>query len=111
MVCYPAAWRRVIWPEASSGQNSIAAVSREGGTVCVVMRRLHSSWRRSMAFLARADFPQLGGRCVKANSASAASFKALGQRAAAQARPAQERLALRPDRLRGRSVDHVRIVG
>jgi hypothetical protein len=64
-----------------------------------------------MAFLARVDFPRLGGRCVKANSASPASFKALGQRAGAHAPRAQERRTLRPDRLRGRSVDHVRVVG
>jgi hypothetical protein len=64
-----------------------------------------------MAFLARADVPRLGGRCVKANSASPASFKALGLRAGAQAPRAQERRALRPDRLRCCSVDHVRVVG
>jgi len=33
----------VIWPDASSAQNSIAAVSAEGSTVWVLMRRLNSS--------------------------------------------------------------------
>jgi hypothetical protein len=33
----------VIWPEASRVQNNMAAVSAEGGTVCVLIRRLNSS--------------------------------------------------------------------
>ena len=32
----------VIWPDAISAQNSIAAVSADGSTVCVLMRRLNS---------------------------------------------------------------------
>jgi hypothetical protein len=38
-----------------------AAVSAEGSTVCVLMRRLNSSCSRSMAFVVRADFHWLGG--------------------------------------------------
>ena len=41
----------LIWPEASSAQNSMAAVSAEGSTVCVLIRRLNSSCSRSMAFV------------------------------------------------------------
>ena len=37
-----------IWPEASSAQNNIAAVSAEGRTVCVLIRRLNFSCNRSM---------------------------------------------------------------
>src|SRR5271166_2065368 len=62
-----------ICPEASSAQNSIAAVSADGSTVCVLMRRLNSSWRRSMAFVVRADFHWLEGNRVKVNSRSADS--------------------------------------
>ena len=32
----------VIWPEASNAQNSMAAVSAEGSTVCVLILRLNS---------------------------------------------------------------------
>jgi len=55
-VCHPSTLRMVIWPDAISAQNSMAAVSAEGSTVCVLMRRLNSSCRRSMAFVVRADF-------------------------------------------------------
>src|SRR4051812_27446434 len=55
-VCQPSTLRMVIWPEASSAQNSIAAVSAEGSTVCVLIRRLNSSCNRSIAFVVRADF-------------------------------------------------------
>src|SRR4051812_50092198 len=59
-VCQPSTLRMVIWPEASSAQNSIAAVSAEGSTVCVLIRRLNSSCNRSIAFVVRADFHWLG---------------------------------------------------
>ncbi len=45
----PGRGRRAARPRsASRAQNSMAAVSAEGSTVCVLMRRLNSSWRRSM---------------------------------------------------------------
>src|SRR5580658_10907255 len=34
-VCQPSTLRMLIWPEASNAQNSIAAVSADGSTVCV----------------------------------------------------------------------------
>jgi hypothetical protein len=58
----------VICLEASSAQNSMAAVPADGSTVWVLIRRLNSSWRRSMALLVRADLHWLGGGRVKANS-------------------------------------------
>jgi hypothetical protein len=73
--CQPSTLRMVICPEASSAQNSIAAVSAEGSTVCVLMRRLNSSCSRSIAFVVRADFHWLGCRRVKANSRSPASSR------------------------------------
>jgi hypothetical protein len=47
----PSILRMVICPDASSAQNNIAAVSAEGSTVCVLIRRLNSSWSRSIAFV------------------------------------------------------------
>ncbi len=64
-VCHPFTLRMVIsrkreafaaGPDASSAQNSMAAVSADGSTVCVLIRRLNSSWSRSMALVVRADF-------------------------------------------------------
>ena len=53
----------VICPDASSDQNSIAAVSAEGRTVWVLIRRLNSSCSRSMAFVVGGDLlvQRLGG--------------------------------------------------
>src|SRR2546428_14097120 len=58
----PSTFRMLIWPEASNAQNSIAAVSADGSTVCVLIRRLNSSCRRSIAFVVRALRHWLGGR-------------------------------------------------
>src|SRR4051794_7176276 len=105
----------VIWPEASSAQNSMAAVSAEGRTVWVLIRRLNSSCRRSTALVVRADFHWLGGRRVKVNSLSPAS-----SRLSATARHFSRhvrRNALRRSATsighlrRTRGIDHVRVVG
>src|SRR4051812_38728070 len=50
-VCQPSTLRMLIWPEASSAQNSMAAVSADGNTVCVLILRLNSSCSRSIAFV------------------------------------------------------------
>jgi hypothetical protein len=55
----------VIWPEASNAQNSMAAVSADGRTVWVSMRRLSSSWRRSIALVVLALFHWLVGKRAK----------------------------------------------
>ena len=60
-VCQPSTLRMVICPEASSAQNSIAAVSGDGSTVWVLMRRLNSSCSRSTALLVRAERHWPGG--------------------------------------------------
>jgi formate dehydrogenase subunit gamma len=52
----------LIWPEASNAHNSMAAVSADGSTVCVLIRRLNSSCNRSMALVVRALFHWLRGR-------------------------------------------------
>ena len=61
-VCQPSTLRMVICPEASSAQNNIAAVSGDGRTVWVLMRRLNSSCSRSTALVVRADRHWPGGR-------------------------------------------------
>jgi hypothetical protein len=45
--------------DASKAQNSMAAVSAEGSTVCVLIRRLNSSCSRSMALVVRSLAHQL----------------------------------------------------
>jgi hypothetical protein len=50
----PSTFRMLIWPDASNAQNSISAVSADGSTVCVLIRRLNSSCRRSIALVVRA---------------------------------------------------------
>jgi len=52
-VCQPSTLRMLICPEASIAQNNIAAVSADGRTVCVLIRRLNSSCKRSIAFVVR----------------------------------------------------------
>src|SRR5512132_2504946 len=54
-VCQPSTLRMVICPDASSAQNNIAAVSGDGRTVWVLMRRLNSSCSRSTALVVRAE--------------------------------------------------------
>jgi hypothetical protein len=52
-VCQPSTLRMLICPEASSAQNNIAAVSADGRTVWVLIRRLNSSCKRSCLALWR----------------------------------------------------------
>ena len=74
-VCQPSILRKMICLEASNAQNSMAAVSAEGNTVWVLMRRLNSSCSRSMMLVERALFHWLGGKRVKANRRSPASSR------------------------------------
>src|SRR6266498_1451618 len=71
----PSTFRMLIWPEASNAQNSIAAVSADGSTVCVLIRRLNSSCRRSIALVVRALRHWLGGSRVKVKRQSPASSR------------------------------------
>src|SRR5258705_3744872 len=64
-VCQPSTLRILICPEASNAQNNIAAVSADGSTVWVLIRRLNSSCRRSIALVVLALRHWLGGRRVK----------------------------------------------
>jgi hypothetical protein len=56
-VCQPSILRMLIWPEASSAQNNIAAVSADGSTVCVLILRLNSSCSRSIALVTGMRIP------------------------------------------------------
>ena len=67
-VFQPSTLRMLIWPEASKAQNNIAAVSADGSTVCVLIRRLNSSCSLSIAFDAQIDFHWLIGKRVKVKS-------------------------------------------
>jgi hypothetical protein len=58
-----------------SKPNNIAAVSAEGSTVCVLIRRLNSSCRRSIALVVRTLRHWLGGSRVKVKSRSPASAR------------------------------------
>src|SRR5436190_8874660 len=49
-VCQPSTLRMLIWAEASKAQNNMAAVSADGSTVCVLIRR---SRRHGVARAAR----------------------------------------------------------
>src|SRR5471032_3023120 len=64
-VCQPSTLRMLICPEASSAQNNIAAVSADGRTVCVLIRRLNSSCKRSIAFVVRKLFASSSQALVK----------------------------------------------
>ena len=72
-VCHPSTLRMLIWPDASSAQNSMAAVSADGSTVCVLILRLNSSCSRSIALVVRTLRHWPGGSRVKANRRSPAS--------------------------------------
>src|ERR1700689_1887149 len=60
-VFQPSTLRILVWPDASSAQNNMAAVSADGSTVCVLILRLNSSCSRSIAFVVRALRHWLGG--------------------------------------------------
>src|SRR5450756_1339874 len=74
-VCQPSTFRMLICPDASSAQNNIAAVSADGRTDWVLIRRLNSSCKRSIALVVRTLRHWLGGRRVKVNKRSPASSR------------------------------------
>src|SRR5205823_209879 len=93
----------------SSAQNNIADVSADGSTVCVLIRRLNSSCRRSIAFVVLALRHWLGGRRVKVKRWSPAS-----SRLSATARYLSRHLrmkALRRVAIRRGRIDHIGVIG
>src|SRR5260221_13705158 len=100
-LCQPSTLRSLIWPLATSAQNSRHAVSAQGSKHCVLMRRLNSSCSRSIALVVRIERHWLGGKRRKENSRSPASAQAVGDGRAAHAPLAQERGALGEHSLHG----------
>ena len=93
-VFQPSTFRMLICPEATSAQNIMAAISADGRTVCVLIRRLNSSCSRSIALVVRALFHWSAGNLVKVNNLVASLLQAVSDNQAAQPPFAQEGLAL-----------------
>src|SRR3982074_3775232 len=102
-VCQPSTLRMLICPDASNAQNNIAAVSADGSTVWVLMRRLNSSCRRSISLA--------GGEAREGEQTMAGFLQAVGNGAMLQPPFADEGLAASGDLLRCRRIDHVVVVG
>src|SRR3982751_6215745 len=109
-VCHPSTLRMLIWPEASSAQNNMAAVSAEGSTVCVLIRRLNSSCSRSIAFVVRAP-PLARRQSGEAEQALAGFLQAVRDGAVLDPPFADEGLAAGLDLVGCQRVDHVVVVG
>src|ERR1700738_3937783 len=99
----------LIWPEASSAQNRMAAVSADGSTVCVLILRLNSSWSRSIAFVVRALRHWLGGRrrTREGEEPVAGFLQAIGNSAVLEPPLADEGFATRFDLFARCRVDHI----
>src|SRR5437762_6263823 len=105
-VCQPSTLRMLICPEASSAQNNIAAVSADGSTVCVLIRRLNSSCNRSIALVVRR-----ARRQAREGEQTIASFlQAVGDGTMLQPPFAYEGFAASRDFLRSRRIDHVIVI-
>lgn len=65
-VCHPSTFRMMIWPDAIKAQNSIAAVSADGSTVWVLMRRLTPSLSRPPSVNSSCSPEQGGDRAQQA---------------------------------------------
>jgi hypothetical protein len=92
----------------------MAAVSADGSTVCVLIRRLNSSWRRSMAFdgVRGPGASQLRWRQAgEGEQGVACLFKAIGGGPVPEPPLADEGLAPLFDLLGRRGVDHVGVIG
>jgi len=97
----------VICPEASSAQNNIAAVSADGSTVWVLIRRLNSSCRRSIAFVVLCASPLARRQAGEGEEAVAGFLQAVGDGAMTQPPLADEGLYGGLDFLGRGGVDHV----
>jgi hypothetical protein len=92
----------LIWPEASSAQNSMAAVSADGSTVCVLILRLNSSCSRSIAFVVRTR---------EGEEPVAGFLKTIGNSPVLKPPLADEGFAARFDLFACVRVDHIFVVG
>src|SRR5258708_25309427 len=101
----------MICPDASSAQNSMAAVLADGSTVCVLMRRLNSSCNRSMALVVLTLFHLAWRQRGESEKAIAGLLQAVGNGAVAQPPLAQEGFTALLNLLRRIRVDHICVVG
>ena len=101
----------LIWPEASSAQNNIAAVSADGSAVCVLILRLNSWCSRSIALVVRARAPVIGGNRCEGEEPIAGVLQAVGDGAVLEPPLADECLAAGFDLLARGGIDHVGVVG
>src|SRR5947209_14465172 len=89
----------------------MAAVSAEGSTVWVLIRRLNSSWSRSIALVVRALFHLADGQPGKGEQPVTGLLEAVGHRLAFEPPFADEGPSARLDFRSGGGVDHVVVVG
>src|ERR1700719_3648036 len=88
----------------------MAAVSAEGSTVWVLIRRLNSSWSRSTALVVRALFHWLSGSRVKRKEPITGFREAVGHRLAFEPPLADEGGSALLDFCSRGGVDHVVVV-
>src|SRR5436190_24206888 len=88
----------------------MAAVSAEGSTVWVLIRRLNSSWTRWIALVVRALFHWLSGSRVKVKPITG-FLEAVGHRLAFEPPFAEEGTSALPDFRSLGGVDHVVVIG
>src|SRR5437762_5486704 len=89
----------------------MVAVSAEGSTVYVLIRRLNSSCSRSIAFVVSRASPLARWQLRKTEQSIAGFLQAVGDRAVLEPPLANERLAARCDLFQRGRIDHVGIVG
>src|SRR5262249_46658792 len=79
-VHHPSTLHVVICPAASSAHNNMAAVSAEGNTVWVLIRRLNSSWSRSIALGGTRTLPLADKQPGEGEQPVTGLFEAVGYR-------------------------------
>ena len=107
----PSTFRMIIWPEASKAQKSMEAVSALGRTVWVLIRRLNSSCKRSIAFVVRKRFPLAWREAREGEQAISRFLQGVGDGSAFERPFTQEDLWFGLDLLAGGGVNHVGVVG
>ena len=110
-VCQPSILRMVIWPEASNAQNNMAAVSADGSTVCVLIRRLNSACNLSMALVVRTLRHLLSQQSREGQEPIAGFLQAVRDGSVLEPPLADEGFAARFDLFACCRVDHVVVVG
>ena len=101
----------LIWPEASNAQNSMAAVSAEGNTVWVLIRRLNSSCSPLDCVRSPRASPLARRKPGECEQALAGFLQAVGDGAMFEPPLSDEGLAADQYLLGRRRVDHVAVVG